>query len=104
MHCPPVHIAYSPHTVGKAQLSTSITSSMWITSDTMVHSNPDHSYNLKWPSYSNLMYWVDLASGSAILLSGFPACVDCRKMLRLPFVKVTLVGSFLLLFVSTKYL
>ncbi|BAF14322.1 Os04g0302300 [Oryza sativa Japonica Group] len=99
MHCPPAHIPYSPHTVGKAQSS----GYFLITSDTMVHFSSDHSYSLKCPSYSNLMYWMDFASGSAIMASGFPACVDCRKMLRLPFVKVTLVGSFLLLFVSTKY-
>uniref|UniRef100_A0A0E0HY11 Uncharacterized protein n=1 Tax=Oryza nivara TaxID=4536 RepID=A0A0E0HY11_ORYNI len=50
-------------------------------------SSLDHSYNLKCPSGSNLMYWVDLASGNAIRPSGFPGCVDCTKMLRQPFVK-----------------
>uniref|UniRef100_A0A0D3FTZ8 Uncharacterized protein n=1 Tax=Oryza barthii TaxID=65489 RepID=A0A0D3FTZ8_9ORYZ len=87
IHCPPplVHIPYSPHTVGKVQSSGNIL----ITSDTMVHfdSVPDHSYSLKCPSDSNLMYWVDLALGSAMLLSVFPGCVDGTKILRLPFVK-----------------
>ncbi|WVZ78929.1 hypothetical protein U9M48_026569 [Paspalum notatum var. saurae] len=73
LHCPPVHTPYSPQTVGKEQ---KLSGNILITSDTMVHAL-DHSYSLRCPSDSNLMYWVDVASGSEILASGLLSCTDC---------------------------